>query len=204
MDISCDEAGHTGPDLLNRDQRHFAFGSVAITDAEAAEIIRKARVDHRVQMPELKAAKLLASEPGRRLIQDLLAAADGRFAVTVHDKLYALCTWFFEYIYEPVYQDDPRLLYEKNLHRFVAMYAWLWLNDDESQAALAVEQFQRYMRSRNPDDAPFLFKNPRPPLSRNGSEHPFESVLRFAYGYRVRIPLQAAQHSDLKLRRIPR
>ena len=30
--------------------------------------------------------------------------------------------------------------------------------------------------SRNPDDAPFLFNNPRPPLSEEGTEHPFESV----------------------------
>ena len=29
--------------------------------------------------------------------------------------------WFFEYIYEPVFQDEPSLLYKKNLHRLVAM-----------------------------------------------------------------------------------
>jgi hypothetical protein len=40
------------------------------------------------------------------------------------------------------------------------------------------------MRLRDPADAPFLFNNPRPPLSDNGTEHPFESILRFAYGYR--------------------
>src|SRR5579864_8400421 len=34
--ISCDEAGHTGPDdLLHRDQRFFGFGSVSVDDAEA-------------------------------------------------------------------------------------------------------------------------------------------------------------------------
>jgi hypothetical protein len=68
LDISCDEAGHTGPDLLQKDQRMFAFSSVAISDADAFEIIRKARVDHPVQMPELKASKLLATGRGRKLI----------------------------------------------------------------------------------------------------------------------------------------
>ena|ERR1700722_17117850 len=43
LDISCDEAGHTGPDLLQEDQRIFAFSSVAVGDAEAFEIISKAR-----------------------------------------------------------------------------------------------------------------------------------------------------------------
>ncbi|RAZ89058.1 hypothetical protein DPM33_18955 [Mesorhizobium hawassense] len=135
-------------------------------------------------MPELKASKLLGSARGRRLIGELLNAVDGRYAVTIHDKLLALCGWFFEYIYEPVYQDNSRLLYEKNFHRFVAMYTWLWMTDPTSDAKRAIEQFQKYMRSLDPADAPFLFDNPRPPLTEDGTEHPFESILRFAYGYR--------------------
>jgi hypothetical protein len=184
LEIACDEAGHTGPDLLQKDQRMFAFASVAISDAEAFEIISKARTDHPVQMRELKSSKLIASDRGRRLIAALLASIDGRYVVNVHDKLLALCGWLFEYIYEPVYQDRPRLLYEKNLHRFVAMYTWLWMTDASSEARRAIEEFQKYMRTRDPADAPFLFNNPRPPLSSEGTEHPFESVLRFAYGYR--------------------
>jgi hypothetical protein len=184
LNIACDEAGHTGPDLLQKDQRMFAFGTVAITDAKAFEIIRKARTDHPVQMPELKASKLLASERGRKLIAALLEALEGRYVVSVNDKLLALCGWFFEYIYEPVYQDNPKILYEKNFHRFVAMYSYLWMTDASSEARRAITQFQKYMRSRDPADAPFLFDNPHAPLSDTGTEHPFESVLRFAYGYR--------------------
>jgi hypothetical protein len=184
FEISCDEAGHTGPDLLQKDQRIFAFSSVAIGDTEAFEIIRKARTDHPVQMPELKASRLLVTERGRRLVATLLDAIEGRYVVSVQDKLLALCAWFFEYIYDPVFKDNPPLLYEKHLHRFVAMYTWLWLRDGDSDAKRAIEQFQKYMRSRNPADAPLLFDNPRPPLSEDGTEHPFESVLRFAYGYR--------------------
>jgi hypothetical protein len=184
LDVACDEAGYTGPDLLQKDQRMFAFSSVAMSDAEAFEIIRKVRADHPVQMPELKASKLLASERGRNLIAAVLAAIDGRYVVNVNDKLLALCGWLFEYIYEPVYQQNPKILYEKNFHRFVAIYTWLWMTDPSSDAKRAIEQFQKYMRSRDPADAPFLFDNPRPPLSDTGTEHPFESVLRFAYGYR--------------------
>jgi hypothetical protein len=184
LEISCDEAGHTGPDLLHKDQRYFAYASVAVSDAEAFEIIQKARADHPVQMPELKASRLLASKRGRQLITALVTTIEGRYAVIVHDKLLALCGWFFEYIYEPVYQDDSRLLYDKNLHRFVAMYTWLWMTDHESEAKTAITQFQKYIRSRDPSDAPFLFARARPPLTLEGREHPFECVLRFAYGYR--------------------
>jgi Protein of unknown function (DUF3800) len=184
LDIACDESGHTGPDLLQKDQRYFAYASVAISDVEAYDIIQKVRAAHPVQMPELKARALMGSERDRRLIATLLTEIEGRYIVSINDKLLALCGWFFEYIYEPVYQDNPRLLYRKNLHRFIAMYTWLWMTDNESQARLAIEQFQRYMRSRNRGDAPFLFDNPRPPLTLEGTEHPFESILRFAYGYR--------------------
>jgi hypothetical protein len=100
-------------------------------------------------MPELKASKLLASDRGRKLVAALLAGVDGRYVVTVSDKLLALCGWLFEYIYEPVYQDRPRLLYEKNLHQFVAMYTWLWMTDPNSGARRAIEEFQKYMGSRN-------------------------------------------------------
>jgi hypothetical protein len=161
LDIACDEAGHTGPDLLDKDQRYFAYASVAITDAEASEIIQEARATYPVQMAELKASRLMGSRQGRRLMVALLKAIEGRYIVTVNDKLLALCGWFFEYIYEPVYQADPSLLYQKDLHRFVAMYAWLWMTDNESQARQTIEQFQRYMRSRDPADAPFLFDRPR-------------------------------------------
>lgn len=182
MDIFCDEAGHTGPDLLSPDQRFFAFSSIAIPDAEAAEIIRKARINHPVQMRELKASSLMHTERGRALVAAVLAECEGRYAVNVFEKLLALCCWMFEYIYEPVLQDDPWLLYEKNLHRFVAMYTWLWLNDASSDARAVVEQFQNYIRSLDPAEAPILFGTPRPAAHEN--EHPFEPVRRFAYGYR--------------------
>ena len=184
LDIACDESGHTGPDLLHKDQRYFAYASVAINDSDAYEIIQGARAAFPVQMPELKARNLINSSSGRSLVLSLLKGIEGHFIVTINDKLLALCAWFFEYIYEPVYQKDPSLLYSKNFHRFVAMYTWMWMNEDESQARKAIEQFQKYMRSRDPRDAPFLFDNPRPPLTSMGTEHPFETILRFAYGYR--------------------
>ena len=73
------------------------------------------------------------------------------------------------------------------------MYFYLWMTDASSEAQRAIAQFQKYMRSRDPADAPFLFDNPRPPLSDTGTEHPLEFVLRFAYGYRDIIIADNAQ-----------
>jgi hypothetical protein len=71
LQISCDESGHTGPDLLRADQRFFAFGSVAIPDDEAKQIIQKIVHDNPVQMPELKAANSSALYRGKPLFQKL-------------------------------------------------------------------------------------------------------------------------------------
>lgn len=184
LEISCDEAGHTGPQLLNRDQRYFGYASVAVPDDEAWSLIDDARKKHTVQMPELKAPKLMKTGRGQALIAHLIEKIDGRYAVNVHDKLLALCGWAFEYIYEPVYQDDPGLLYNKNLHRFVAMYVYLFFSETGGDAEGAIQQFQKYMRSLNEEDAPILFKRLDEKPSNAEPEHPFELILRFARGYR--------------------
>jgi hypothetical protein len=184
MKIACDEAGHTGPDLLAKDQRYFSYASVAIDDDEAYDLIKAARREHPVQMPELKGAQLMKSAAGQRLISYVFQAIEGRFAVNAHDKLLALCGWIFEYVYEPVIQDDPTIFYQKNLHRFVAMFAYLWCQDARSDAAKVVEQFQRYMRSKDISDAPLLFDRDFPSLDEEQDRHPFELILKFASGYK--------------------
>ena len=119
LDLFCDEAGHTGPAMLDPEQRYFAFSSVAISDAEARTLVERARLSCPVQMPELKAAKLLKTSRGRHLIRELVAGAEYRYAVVVHDKLLALCAQFFEYVYEPVFKASPWILYKKKLHHFI-------------------------------------------------------------------------------------
>ena len=184
LEVSCDEAGHTGPDLLQAEQRFFGFGSVTISDDEAWSMIQTARRQHPIQMQELKSSKLVRSRNGCALIAELVEAAEGRYAFNVYDKLLALGGWLFEYIYEPVFQRDPWLLYKKNLHRFVAMFCWLWFKEIGSEATEAIRQFQKYMRSQDEADAPLLFARIQEPLSDDGHDHPFELVLRFARGYR--------------------
>lgn len=182
LEIFGDEAGNTGNALLDPDQRHFVFATVAMSNAEAQALIEAARALHPVQMPELKAKKLMASKRGRDLVAYVIERIAQRAAVCAHDKLVALCGHMFEYIYEPVYQDDPGIFYQKDLHRFVAMYAFLFFSDEKGQGADAMQQFQAYMRSLDPADAPLFFE----PMVQLGDEpeHPFHAVLKFARGYR--------------------
>lgn len=182
MWIACDEAGHTGPDLLAKEQRYFAFASVNISDEEAWALIQEARSLFPVQMPELKASKLLASNQGRRLVSFVLEKLDGRFAINAHDKLLALCGWIFEYVFEPVYQDDPKIFYDKDFHRFVAMFCYLWFQSDTSEAKETLAQFQALMRFKDTERAPNLFQFDAAKATQ--SPHPFELIRRFATGHR--------------------
>ncbi|RVT89289.1 DUF3800 domain-containing protein [Rhodovarius crocodyli] len=197
LHLACDEAGFTGSDLLATDQRYFAYAAVNITDDEAFALLQEAKALFPVQMPELKSTKLIKTPNGRKLIRHVIQRIAGRYSVAQHDKLLALCANIFEYIYEPVFADDPWLLYEKNFNNFIMMYCWLWFqeNDDASEAVETIRQFQAYMRTNDPEKAPLLFAKSSIRLSQQGVKHPFELIQAFATGFRDRI---VADNADMR------
>jgi hypothetical protein len=175
--ISCDEAGFTGNNLLNPDQPFFAYASHDFPLAEAETLIRQLRADHPVQMPELKASKLLQTTRGRSLISDALSAMRGHYIATLYDKRLSLACKLFEYLYEPVLQANNALFYRHNLHRFVAMFFFMLMRDSSIQ--VLAQEFEDFMRSLNPLDAPTLF-------GANPAENPMiGQILRFVRGYNV-------------------
>jgi hypothetical protein len=177
--ISCDEAGYTGPDLLNPDQPFFSYASHDLSLAEADAVIIAARAKYRVQMRELKAGKLLKSATGRALIANVLDRIDGRYMASLCDKRLSLMGKLFEYIYEPVLQRNNLLFCKNDLHRFVANYLYV-LTLDQPVRQLARE-FEAFMRSLDPIDAPLIFGCPR-----GGEPNPLiGQIIRFARGYNV-------------------
>jgi hypothetical protein len=188
--ISCDEAGFTGNNLLNPDQPFFSYASHDLSFDEAHALIRQVRAKHPVQMPELKASKLLKSKRGRELICDVLDAMSGRYIVTLYDKRYSLAAKLFEYIYEPVLQSNNVLFYRHNVHRFVAMYFFLLMRD-KSIERLAHE-FEAFMRSLDPGDAPNLLG------ARSGANPLIGQILRFVRGYNVVIAREARELGRLE------
>lgn len=177
--ISCDEAGFTGNNLLNPDQPFFSYASHDLSLAEAESLIRRMRGKYPVQMPELKAAKLLRSGRGRALISDVLDAMQGRYMATLYDKRLSLACKLFEYLYEPVLQENNALFYRHNLHRFVAMFFFMLMQDKSIR--LLAQEFEAFMRSLDPTDAPTLFGAAAGPNPMIGQ------ILRFVRGYNVTI-----------------
>jgi hypothetical protein len=179
--ISCDEAGFTGNDMLKSGQPHFAYASHDLALDEATDLLREARRAFPVQMPELKAALLLKSARGRKLLEFVLSRVQGRYITTLYEKKLSLACKLFEYIYEPVLQSNNMLFYTNNLHRFVAMYLYIQLVG--APVRKLADEFERFMRSLDPSDAPTL-------LGSSPSEAPdpmIGQILRFARGYNVLI-----------------
>lgn len=187
LEVFCDEAGFTGPNLLDRNQPTFAYSSVAVPNIEAWEILQEARSLFPVQMPELKSSNLSKSKNGRDLMLHVLKKIRSRYSVIIFDKALSLGAKIFEYIYEPVFKDNPTLVYKKDLHRFVAMYCYTFFialenkhGGQNDSSYKAIREFEIYMRTLDPGKAPTLFGGSSP----NDSQNPFNCILDFANGYR--------------------
>lgn len=98
-----DESGYTGFDLLNRDQRFQGAAAIAISDEDAARLIRE-------HFPTLKAAELkyraLSRRPGNHprllgLLRDVLKERPS--VAYVCDKRFLLILMFVDYAVEPFY-----------------------------------------------------------------------------------------------------
>jgi Protein of unknown function (DUF3800) len=100
-----DESGYTGFDLLNTDQRFQGASAIAVSDEDAARLIR----EHfpRLQAPELK-YRSLSRRPANHerllsLQRDLLTHY--KCVTYVCDKRYLLVLMFVDYAVEPFYYE---------------------------------------------------------------------------------------------------
>ena len=189
--IFCDEAGFTGDHMLDEEQPVFTFASVAVEESEAKQIVSRLRAEHpRVQGAELKGARLAKSTGGRALIHDALRSIRGRYLATIYDKKFSLACKFFEYIFEPVLARNSALFYANDFHRFIGALVYMnFVLKDEAVTRL-MAQFENFMRSLNPADAPVLFTGN---AMNSGFHETFLDVARFIDGYRS-IILDESKH----------
>ncbi|MGO4123568.1 DUF3800 domain-containing protein [Inquilinus sp. YAF38] len=183
--ISCDESGFTGNDMLNKEQPFFAYASHDLELAEAEALVAEARGRFPIQMKELKSSKLLKTNRGRDFLEHILARIEGRYIVTIYEKRLSIMCKLFEYIYEPVLQNNNYIFYKNNMHRFVAMYLYMQLIDAPMVDLIA--EFEKFMRSLDPSDAPTFFSHD----INLENDDLLNTIIRFARGYNVTIVHEA-------------
>jgi hypothetical protein len=151
LDIFCDESGFTGQHLLNRDQRFFAYGSVAIDPAEASELVTQTIRDFRLQGSELKGKNLLRHASGRKAAITLIRKLAPRSQVLIAHKEYVLACKLFEYTFEPLISEISTVLYSVNFHKFIANLLYLSNLKHHRRAREFSERFEQAVRG---DDGP--------------------------------------------------
>lgn len=186
--ISCDEAGYTGPKLLDDNQPYFAYASIDLTPEEAADIVSATRTKYHIQAPELKAGLLRKRENWPEIALDILSPLKQRVMIVAADKRLNLGGKTFEYIFEPVLERKSALFYHYDLHRFLmnALHR-IFFKAGEPVPTLA-EELQAFMKSFDPADAPTVFAAAAQEAE---TDEILGCVLRFARGYAAIIAKQS-------------
>ena len=188
--IYCDEAGFTGDNMLNKQQPIFTYASVAMDQTEAEDLIVRIRQRHHIQARELKGKDLARSPAGRAVILDTLQSMRGRYLATAYDKKLSLAGKFFEYVFEPVLKRNNILFYENDFHKFITTLVYITFLCNEEPIVQIITQFEQFMRSFNPQDAPIIFDGKTGDID---MRDPLTNIAYFIDGYR-NIILQESVH----------
>jgi hypothetical protein len=188
--ISCDEGGFTGPHLLDHDQPVFAYAAIDLTNEEAQTLIDRIRNKHRIQASELKSSLLRKRSNWPSIALEIAEKIRGRAIVIAFDKLLNLGGKTYEYLLEPVLQENNALFYRLNLHRFVMNGFYEAIRSSAGSPTQLAQELQAFMRSFDPKSAPTIF-------SAGGDNHAASAVLncvvRFSRGYADKIS-ERTQH----------
>lgn len=157
QEIYCDESGTTGNNLLHKGQPYFAYGSIAISNEEADEFVKKIIKDYRIQGSELKGKNLLKFNKGRYAATEVLKTYKDLIQVTIFHKKYNLACKFFEYIFEPLISEKNSAFYTIGFHKFIANLLFLHFDQGARHAEEIFSDFENFMRKKNNEGPSHLF-----------------------------------------------
>ena len=156
MTIYLDEAGHTGENLLDPDQKFFVLSTICVSEPRAREL--KAEFFSDVQAPELKFKTLKKSDEhldSVALFIHHLTEEEESPQATVRsyffDKRYALLLKAIDYLIEPGLHEAGINLYEDGGHIALAHVFWVTLHvtGGEDLYVRFLQPFQAAFRNRN-------------------------------------------------------
>ncbi len=157
--IYFDESGFTGNNLLNPDQKFFAYASVATDDQEAEDFVLGIIRKYGIQNGELKGSKLVKFNKGRKAIDEIFEYYEGRLKVSISDKKFALACKFFEYIFEPCFSDINSLFYGVGFHRFIANILYMEFTARGAGAEEIFGEFEVLMSTKDETNLKGIFSS---------------------------------------------
>src|ERR1017187_935512 len=182
--VYCDESGFTGNNLLDTEQPYFAYAGVMAEEDVTGDFIQKTIRDFDIQGDELKGSRLLRYNKGRQAVNVVLERFASSARVTVHEKRFALSTYFFEYVFEPALSNQNSIFYRANFHRFVAALMYAHLVVQHEPAGKLITSFFDMMNSL--DIAKFGPLNSQQIVSID-ERSPLDQIALFAFLHRAGI-----------------
>jgi hypothetical protein len=206
MDLFLDEAGYTGPDLINVDQPMFVLASTAIGHSEARTLL-----DTHFENPgtEVKYSKRARSVRGREQILQFFRALDinpRNAAFFSFHKEYLLVTHLIDYWMEPVMREDGYNLCERGGNIAYANVCYLTLGT--CLGGDGRREFLRRFQVMTRDRTPFAYRNFWDSVRQVKSQHklvadalgPMEIVgARLGYRHLLNLPDDVLDVGDLGL-----
>jgi len=123
-----DEAGYTGPDLVNRDQPVFILASTIISEVEAEQLLNECF--SLARPAEVKHSRLSKSRRGRSQILELIRHLTGgtrKIAFYGVHKEYVLLAFLIDFWLEPMLYEDGVNLYERGANIGLANVSYITL-----------------------------------------------------------------------------
>jgi hypothetical protein len=113
IELFLDEAGYTGPDLIDAEQPVFTLASTNIGEAEARSLLESC---FGKRQAELKFFRLIKSKRGQSQVVDFVRALDlsrGNCAFYSYHKQFLLLAFLIDFWLEPMMREDGVNLYER-------------------------------------------------------------------------------------------
>lgn len=140
--VAFDESGHSGENLLDRQQPVYALAGVCLEEQVASDFVTELLKDR--QATELKFAALRKGSSGRRLVLDALKsehlAAENR-RLSVSEKGWFLAGKVIDLLVEPMTLSSAAF-YESGMHQLSA--DWLFLQASEE---VGLERWQDFLEA---------------------------------------------------------
>lgn len=139
--IYFDEAGNTGPDLMNTDQPVYVLAANIYNENEARALLG----DFKLQNGEAKFKNLKRSNSGQKKITDFIRKVvenPGKVKIQAIHKKFMLLSSILNYVVEPLYYEHGLNYTANKQHIGIANFMWYGI-----QLSYGVDTFNRFLAS---------------------------------------------------------
>lgn len=147
--VFFDEAGQTGPNLLDNEQPYFVYASIALSHDECDVLLKEFRIRAATKrdVREIKGRGTSRTPRGSAAATWLLDSLADNVIVSIFHKKFALACKMYEYAFEPIVSNCNSLYYSIEFNRFIAGLIYLHILSGSPISNDILANFSRSLRT---------------------------------------------------------